>query len=44
MTEFSVLQGITRYTTHDLCNGNIEGLLFDNAAKINQRAHELILS
>lgn len=42
--EFSLLQGITRYTTHELAKGKEEVLLFDNASKLNQKAHNLLLS
>jgi hypothetical protein len=43
MTAFSLLQGITRYTTHELGKGDVNAVLFDNAAKLNQKAHELVL-
>lgn len=36
---FSLVQGVTRYTTHDLGKGNPEGILFDNGAKLNEAAH-----
>lgn len=44
--EFSLLQGITRYTTHDLCGGDpySDALFYDNAAKISQTAHALLLN
>ncbi len=45
-TEYSLLQGITRYTTHELCGGNAEheDLFFSNAAQLNQKAHALLLN
>lgn len=44
--EFSLLQGITRYTTHDLCGGdaNHPDLLFANAGKLSDKAHALLLN
>lgn len=40
---FSLIQGITRYTTHDLAGrDNLDGLLTDNAAKISLDAHRII--
>lgn len=42
-TMFSLLQGITRYTTHELAGGRLEDVLFDNAAKLNQTAHQLVM-
>lgn len=44
--EFSLLQGITRYTTHDLCGGdaNHEDLYFANAGKMNDMAHALLMN
>lgn len=44
LTEFSLLQGITRYTTHNLAGGSEEVLLFDHARKMNNLAHELLLA
>lgn len=43
VTEFSLLQGVTRYTTHELAKGNEEALMFDNAAKLNAKAHSLLM-
>lgn len=38
-TQFSVLQGITRYTTHELANGSEEALLFNNTVnRYNEKA------
>lgn len=39
---FSLLQGITRYTTHDLANGEIEKILYAKANDINTKAHQLV--
>lgn len=36
---FSLLQGITRYTSHDLAQGSTEKILFAKAANINETAH-----
>lgn len=46
MNEFSLLQGITRYTTHDLCGGdaNHEDLYFANAAKLSNAAHAMLMN
>lgn len=44
MTAFSWLQGITRYTTHNLAKGNEEVLMYDHAAKLNKIAHELVMA
>lgn len=38
---FSLVQGITRYTTHDLSKGSAENLLFERGAEMNQTAHNL---
>lgn len=35
---FSLYNGITRYTTHDLADGNVGELMFSNAGKINSLA------
>lgn len=43
MNAFSILQGITRYTSHDVAEVE-EDLYFGNAAVINQQAHKLIYS
>ena len=39
---FSLLQGVTRYTTHDLAGSEMESILYSNVATINKRAHELV--
>jgi hypothetical protein len=39
---FSLLQGATRYTTHDAANGSEEKLMFASAAKTSDLAHQLI--
>lgn len=41
--QFSLLQGITRYTTHELAEGNEEILLFNEAAKMSDTAHKLLI-
>lgn len=38
-TAYALLQGVTRYTTHSLSHGNLDGIQFDNAANINKIAH-----
>lgn len=39
---FSLLQGITRYTTHDVANGDIQKILYSQANEINVKAHQLV--
>lgn len=39
---FSLLQGITRYTTHDLANGKMEKILYATANDLNTKAHQLV--
>jgi hypothetical protein len=41
---FSLLQGITRYTTHDLAKGDEEALLFAHASQMSDKAHQLIFA
>lgn len=45
---FGLLQGITRYTSHDYAKGNMDLLMFDTPAKLTSKAHkasrQLILS
>ena len=41
-TLFSLLQGVTRYTTHNIAGGEIEKILYSRANDINARAHELV--
>jgi len=41
---FSLLQGITRYTTHELAKGDEEALLFAHASKMSDKAHQLIFA
>jgi hypothetical protein len=41
---FSLLQGITRYTTHDLAKGDEEALLFAHASKMSDEAHRLVFA
>lgn len=46
MNQFSLLQGITRYTTHDLCGGdaNHEDLFYANAGALSMKAHQLLMN
>jgi hypothetical protein len=43
---FSILQGVTRYTTHELCAGDPEheDIYFANAGIMNTKAHALLLN
>lgn len=41
---FSLLQGITRYTTHDLAKNDEEALLFAHASKMSDEAHRLVFA
>jgi hypothetical protein len=41
---FSVLQGVTRYTTHELAKGNEEKILYASANTINETAHQLVFA
>lgn len=41
---FSLLQGITRYTTHNLAEGNMEKILYSSAGSMNETAHQLVFS
>lgn len=43
-TAYSLLQGITRYLTHEVSDGSEEDLIFGGAAVINKKAHQLIFS
>lgn len=43
-TLFSLLQGVTRYTTHDLGKEKSEVFLFERGAVLNQKAHSLAAS
>jgi len=38
---FSLLQGITRYSTHELAKGDEESILFGSASQMNATAHQL---
>ncbi len=41
--QFSLLQGITRYTTHDLAGGSIEDILYKtNVVGLNNAAHKVL--
>lgn len=39
---FSLLQGVTRYTTHNLAKGDIESILYARSNDLNTKAHELV--
>ncbi len=41
---FSLLQGVTRYTTHNLAGGNMEKILYSRANVLNTKAHELVFA
>jgi hypothetical protein len=41
---FSLLQGVTRYTTHNLAEGDIESILYARANDLNTKAHELVFA
>jgi hypothetical protein len=41
-TLYALLNGVTRYTSHDLAGGVMDKLLTDNAAKLNQTANMLV--
>ena len=37
---FSLVQGVTRYTSHDLAGGNMDLLITDNPSELNKLAHQ----
>lgn len=39
---YSLLQGVTRYTTHELAGGDMDKLLTDTPAKMNMTAHQAV--
>lgn len=39
---FSLLQGVTRYTTHNIAKGDIESILYARSNDLNTKAHELV--
>lgn len=41
---FSLLQGFTRYTTHELAKGSHEKMLYAGAAKLSEKAHDIIFA
>lgn len=41
---FSLLQGITRYTTHELAKNDIDSILFSSANQMNETAHQLVFA
>lgn len=42
--KFSLLQGFTRYATHEVAKGSEEKLMFHSAAALNTKAHAAILN
>ena len=43
-TYFSLLQGITRYTSHDLAKGDLDSVMYGHASQMNERAHQLVFA
>lgn len=41
---FSLLQGVTRYTTHEIAKGDVESILYARANDLNTTAHELVFA
>jgi hypothetical protein len=41
---FSLLQGVTRYTTHELSKGDEDTLFFGSASQMSDRAHRMIFA
>lgn len=41
--EFSLLQGVTRFTTHEQAQGKIDNILYGTAAEYNNKIHQLLL-
>lgn len=39
---FSLLQGVTRYTTHNVAEGDMAKILYARANELNTKAHELV--
>lgn len=39
---YALLNGVTRYTSHNLAGGNMDLLMTDNPAKLNKTAHQLV--
>lgn len=42
MNGYTLLQGITRYTTHELAEGNLDDLMFDTSERMNKTAHSIL--
>ena len=40
----SLLQGITRYTTHEVAKNDIDSILFSSANEMNEMAHQLVFA
>jgi hypothetical protein len=41
---FSLLQGITRYTTHEVAKGDLDSVIYGHASKMNEEAHRLVFA
>lgn len=41
---FSLLQGVTRYTSHDLAKGDLDSVMYGHASQMNEKAHELVFA
>jgi len=41
---FSLLQGITRYTTHDIAKGDMDSVMYGHASQLNEKAHQLVFA
>lgn len=39
---FGLLQGVTRYTSHELAGGSVDALLFDTPAELTDKAHKAV--
>jgi hypothetical protein len=42
--KFSLLQGITRYSTHSVAKESEDSILFGHASKLNKTAHQLVFA
>ncbi len=42
MSLYTLLQGVTRFTTHDLAGGNLDKIMTDTPMEMNRKAHRLI--
>ena len=41
---FSLLQGITRYTTHEVAKGDLDSVMYGHASQMNEKAHQLVFA